>query len=59
RYRALGPVTAASLPMGAFELLYTAHAPLARHFQDLIARQLVRDWHHCVALLTGESGDGS
>ena len=36
-YRALGPVTAASLPVNAFDLLFTADAPIAHQFQYLIA----------------------
>jgi len=40
---AQGPVTAASLPVAAFELLYQSDAPIAHHFQYLIARQLAHD----------------
>jgi len=38
-----GEVTAASLPVTAFELLYQSDAPIAHHFQYLIARQLAHD----------------
>lgn len=40
---AVGAVQAASLPQSAFELLFDTHAPIALHFQRLIARQLARD----------------
>jgi CRP-like cAMP-binding protein len=50
-YRAEGIVTAASLPVTAFELLFTADAPIAHHFQNLIAMQLVRDLRRCVRIL--------
>lgn len=40
---AAGEVTAASLPVNAFELLYDSNAPIAHHFQHLIARQLAHD----------------
>ncbi len=40
---AAGEVTAASLPVSAFELLYDSNAPIAYHFQYLIARQLAHD----------------
>lgn len=43
-YRAAGPVTAASLPANVFELLFTANAPIAHHFQWLIALQMARDF---------------
>jgi len=38
-----GEVTAASLPYSAFRLLFRANAPIAHHFQYLIARQLAHD----------------
>ena len=40
---AAGPVVAASLPWTAFSMLFHASAPLAYHFQYLVARQLTRD----------------
>ncbi len=40
---AVGSVQVASLPQSAFELLFDTHAPIALHFQRLIARQLARD----------------
>lgn len=40
---ATGQVTVASLPKSAFELLYDTHAPIALHFQRLIAQQLARE----------------
>lgn len=40
---AAGEVTAASLPHGAFELLFQSNAPIAHHFQFVIARQLAHD----------------
>lgn len=40
---AAGKVTAASLPVSAFELLYASDAPIAHHFQYLVARQLAHD----------------
>ncbi len=43
---ALGKVQIASLPQSAFELLFDTHAPIALHFQNLIARQLARDLRH-------------
>ncbi len=39
----VGTVQIASLPQSAFELLFDTHAPIAVHFQYLIARQLARD----------------
>ncbi len=33
----------ATLPQSAFELLLDTHAPIALHFQGLVARQLARD----------------
>ena len=38
-----GEVTAASLPVSAFKLLYHSNASIAHHFQNLVARQLARD----------------
>lgn len=58
-YHAAGGVTAASLPVSAFELLFTAHSPIAQHFQNLIALQLVRDLHTCVQALTEVFGSSS
>ncbi len=40
---AVGAVQVASLPYSAFELLFDTHAPIALHFQRLVARQLARD----------------
>lgn len=40
---AVTEVTAASLPVNAFELLYNLNAPIAHHFQYLVARQLGQD----------------
>ena len=40
---AVGEVTAASLPVSAFELLYDSNVPIAHHFQYLVARQLAHD----------------
>lgn len=47
-YRAAGAVTVAHLPANAFDLLFTANAPLAYHFQGLVAVQLVHDLRACV-----------
>ncbi|MDX5151905.1 MAG: cyclic nucleotide-binding domain-containing protein [Acidiferrobacterales bacterium] len=41
--KAVGEVTAASLPPTAFDLLFQSDAPIAHHFQFVIARQLARD----------------
>jgi CRP-like cAMP-binding protein len=41
--RAVGRVKAASLQRSAFELLFNIEAPIAYHFQYLIARQLADD----------------
>lgn len=41
--RAAGPVTAASLPRSAFELLFESNSPLPQHFRLVVARQLARD----------------
>ncbi len=41
--RAVGPVKAASLQRSAFDLLFNIEAPIAYHFQYLIARQLAHD----------------
>ncbi len=41
--RAVGPVKAASLMRSAFDLLFNIDAPIAHHFQYLIARQLAND----------------
>ena len=40
---AVGEVTAAALLVSAFELLYDSDAPIAHHFQYLVARQLAHD----------------
>ena len=40
---AVGEVRVATLPQSAFELLFDTHAPIALHFQRLVARQLARD----------------
>ena len=40
---AVGPVKAASLQRSAFDLLFNIDAPIAHHFQYLIARQLAHD----------------
>ncbi len=50
-YRAVGPVSAASLPYNVFELLFTANAPIAHHFQHLIALQLAHDLRACARTL--------
>ena len=49
-YRAVGPVTAASLPYSAFDLLFTASTPIAYRFQHLIALQLGRDLRACARM---------
>ncbi len=41
--RAVGPVKAASLRRSTFDLLFNIDAPIAHHFQYLIARQLAHD----------------
>ncbi len=41
--RAVGAVKAASLPRFAFDMLFNMDAPIAHHFQYLIACQLVHD----------------
>lgn len=53
-YRAVGPVTAAYLPYNVFDLLFTANAPLAHHFQHLIALQLAHDLRACARTLAEE-----
>lgn len=40
---AVGEVTAAVLPTTAFDLLFQSNAPIAHHFQYVIARQLAHD----------------
>jgi len=40
---AVGEVMAATLPVTAFELLFQSNAPIAHHFQYVIARQLAHD----------------
>jgi CRP/FNR family cyclic AMP-dependent transcriptional regulator len=40
---AIGEVTAAVLPVSAFDLLFQSNAPIAHHFQYVIARQLAHD----------------
>ena len=40
---AVSEVTAAALPLNAFEVLFEFNAPIAHHFQYAIARQLARD----------------
>ena len=47
----------ASLPFSAFELLFTANAPIAHHFQYLIAVQLAKDLRACARdLMTAAKG---
>ena len=41
--RAVTPVTTASLPKTAFNLLFNSHLTLAEHFQYIVACQLVRE----------------
>ncbi|MDQ2696658.1 MAG: cyclic nucleotide-binding domain-containing protein [Pseudomonadota bacterium] len=53
-YRAVGPVVAASLPYNVFDLLFTANAPIAHHFQNLIALQLAHDLRACAEALAEE-----
>lgn len=38
-----GPVKVASLPRGAFDLLYNSSIPLANHFLHIVSRQLRSD----------------
>ncbi|MDQ2695263.1 MAG: cyclic nucleotide-binding domain-containing protein [Pseudomonadota bacterium] len=49
--RAAGPVQAACLPYGAFELLFKGNTHIRYRFQRLIARQLVHDIRSATALL--------
>lgn len=49
--KAAGPVQAASLPRQAFKLLYAANAPIALHFQRIVARQITRDYRAMAELL--------
>jgi CRP/FNR family cyclic AMP-dependent transcriptional regulator len=55
---AVGEVTAASLPVNAFDMLFRSNAPIAHHFQYVIARQLARDLraynHALLAMLLGQ-----
>lgn len=53
-YRAAGLVTAAYLPYNVFDLLFTANAPIAYHFQYLTALQLAHDLRKCAQTLTEE-----
>ena len=55
-YRAVGPVTVAYLPYNVFDLLFTANAPIAHHFQGLIAQQLAHDLRACAKILAEEFG---
>lgn len=50
-----GPVRAAMLPYGAFQLLFKANARVGYHFQQLIARQLVHDLRIATASLIGRT----
>ena len=49
--RAIGMVKAASLPRSTFKLLYESNSPLARHFQYIVSRQLMRDYRTLINLL--------
>lgn len=49
--KAVGTVTAASLPRPAFKLLYESNSPLARHFQHIVSRQLMRDYRSLIEFL--------
>jgi CRP-like cAMP-binding protein len=49
--KAAGPVQAASLPREAFKFLYAANAPIALHFQRIVARQRTRDYRAMTELL--------
>lgn len=53
-YRAVGPVTMAYLPYNVFDMLFTANAPIAYHFQGLIASQLAHDLRACAQNLAEE-----
>jgi CRP-like cAMP-binding protein len=46
-----GAVTVAYLPRSAFDLLFKTHARIGRHFQLLVAQQLVHDMRAYTALL--------
>lgn len=49
--RAVGQVTVASMPLQAFNLLYTSDTPLALHFQQFITTQLARDYYSLIGLI--------
>jgi CRP-like cAMP-binding protein len=49
--KAVGTVKAASLPRPAFKLLYESNSPLARHFQYIVSRQLMRDYRNLIEFL--------
>jgi CRP-like cAMP-binding protein len=58
---AVGPVKVASLIRSAFMLLYESNAPIALHFQTMVARQLahdIRTYNQAVrnALRSGDTG---
>ena len=50
-YVADGPVTTASLPKPAFDLLYESKSTLAHHFQHIISRQLTRNYRNIISVL--------
>lgn len=58
-YRAEGSVIAASLPNNAFDMLFTANAPIAHHFQNLIALQLAHDFRACIRTLAADFSESN
>ena len=49
--QAVGPVTLASMPRQAFQLLYNSNSPLALHFQQYVTFQLAKDYSALIGLL--------
>jgi len=50
-YRAVGPVTVATMPGSSFKLLYESNSKLGLHFQQFVVTQLAKDYQSMIDLL--------
>lgn len=56
--RASGPVRVATLPRSAFDLLYQSNAPIAYHFQKIVAHQLMKDFRSLIKAIRKSMHEG-
>lgn len=57
--RAAGPVRAAKLPRSAFDLLYQSNAPIAYHFQKIVAHQMMKDFRSLIKAIRKSMHEGN